>query len=268
MQLPRLIASDVDGTLLDQMDVVTPRTVAAVERLVAAGVGFVLVTGRPPRWIQPIREQLPVVRLAVCANGALLYDAVADEVLWSRTMDPTALAAVAAAATSTLPDCGIAVERASGSQPSFIADEEYLHAWDTGMAVHHERYDRATLLSEPAVKLLIRCTRLRSEEMYALLAPAIGDAADMTFSTSKGLIEVSPTGVSKATGLAEVTRRLDIAAADVIAFGDMPNDVEMLRWAGRGVAMGNAHPSLLEVADEVTGSNADDGLAQVLERYL
>ncbi|MGH8921949.1 MAG: HAD family hydrolase, partial [Actinomycetes bacterium] len=125
-----------------------------------------------------------------------------------------------------------------------------------------------TLLSEPAVKLLIRCTRLRSEEMHALLAPAIGDAADMTFSTSKGLIEVSPTGVSKATGLAEVTRRLDIAAADVIAFGDMPNDVEMLRWAGRGVAMGNAHPSLLDVADEVTGSNADDGLAQVLERYL
>ncbi|MFC4944820.1 HAD family hydrolase [Pseudonocardia sp. GCM10023141] len=272
MQPPRLIASDVDGTLLDPTDRVTARTVAAIERLVAAGSGFVLVTGRPPRWIQPIREQVGVVRLAVCANGALIYDAVADEVLWARTMDPDTLAVLAEAAMATLPDCGLAVERSGpagdGSMPSFIADAEYLHAWDTGLQVHLERFDRAALLAEPAVKLLVRCPRLRSEEMLAQLAPVIGTTADLTFSTSKGLIEISPNGVTKATGLAEVARRLDVAAADVIAFGDMPNDIEMLRWAGRGVAMGNAHPALLAVADEVAPSNGDDGIAVVLERFL
>jgi hydroxymethylpyrimidine pyrophosphatase-like HAD family hydrolase len=74
--------------------------------------------------------------------------------------------------------------------------------------------------------------------------------------------------VTKASGLADVAQRYEVAPADVIAFGDMPNDLEMLRWAGHGVAMGNAHPALLEVADEVTASNSDDGLALILERWF
>ena len=78
MQAPRLVATDVDGTLLDPDDRVTPRAAAVVDRLIAAGVGFVLVTGRPPRWIPPVLAELPVARLAVCANGAVLYDAVDD----------------------------------------------------------------------------------------------------------------------------------------------------------------------------------------------
>ena len=271
VQAPRLIATDVDGTLLDPDERVTPRTVAAIEELVARGVGLVLVTGRPPRWIAPVAAQLGPVRLAVCANGALIYDAVADEVIWSRTMDPATLAAIATATLSALPDSGLAVERTGrdvdGATPSFIADAAYLHAWDTGLQVE-SRYAHAELLSQPAVKLLVRCTRLRSEEMVAQLAPVIGDRADLTFSTSKGLVEISPPGVTKATGLAEVARRLGIAAADVIAFGDMPNDLQMLQWAGCGVAMGNAHRALLAVADEVTATNAEDGVAQVLERFL
>ena len=97
----------------------------------------------------------------------------------------------------------------------------------------------------------------------------IGDAVDLTFSHPRGPgRDLAAPGVTKATGLAEVAARLGVAAADVIAFGDMPNDLEMLRWAGHGVAMGNAHPVLLEVADEVTASNADDGLALVLERWF
>jgi len=81
-------------------------------------------------------------------------------------------------------------------------------------------------------------------------------------------VEIAPPSVTKPTGQAEVTQQYGIGQADVIAFGDMPNDLEMLRWAGHGVAMGNAHPVLLEVADEVTGSNGEDGLALVLERWF
>jgi hydroxymethylpyrimidine pyrophosphatase-like HAD family hydrolase len=116
--------------------------------------------------------------------------------------------------------------------------------------------------------MLVRNAGLSSDAMVAALAPAVGDLADLTFSHPRGLVEMSPPGVTKATGLAEVARRAGVGAADVVAFGDMPNDLEMLRWAGHGVAMGNAHPALLEVADEVTAANGEDGLALVLERWF
>jgi Cof subfamily protein (haloacid dehalogenase superfamily) len=265
-----LVATDVDGTLLDPDDRVTPRAAAVIGRLVAAGVGFVLVTGRPPRWIPPVVGQLDVARLAVCANGAVLYDAADDRVLWSRTFPPATLAELAEAVGDTLPGSGLAVERVGGSAhdgrvDQFVAEPAYEHAWPNP---DHAPADRTALLAEPAVKMLVRASWLSSDAMVAALAPALGDVADVTFSHPRGLVELSPPRVTKATGLAEVARRLEVAPADVVAFGDMPNDLEMLRWAGHGVAMGNAHPALLEVADEVTASNAEDGLATVLERWF
>jgi hydroxymethylpyrimidine pyrophosphatase-like HAD family hydrolase len=268
VQPPRLVATDVDGTLLDPDERVSPRAAAVVGRLVAGGVGFVLVTGRPPRWIPPVVAQLGVASLAVCANGSVLYDPAEDRVLFARTLAPGVLGRIAAAATETLPGCGLAVERvgadAAGSGP-FVAEPGYRHAWDDGDDVTAHRSE---LLSRPAVKLLVREPRLSSDAMVAALTPVVGDDADLTFSHPRGLVEVSPAGITKATGLAEVARRHGVSAADVVAFGDMPNDLEMLRWVGHGVAMGNAHPALLEVADEVTASNAEDGLALVLERWF
>jgi Cof subfamily protein (haloacid dehalogenase superfamily) len=265
-----LVATDVDGTLLDPADRVTPRAAAVIGRLVAAGVGFVLVTGRPPRWVPPVVAELDVARLAVCANGAVLYDAVDDRVLWSRTLSPSALAELAAAAAEVLPGCGLAVERVGkgaydGDVAQFVAEPAYVHAWPNP---DHAAAERPELLGAPAVKMLARDPQLSSDAMVAALTPAVGHLADLTFSHPRGLVEMSPPGVTKATGLAEVARRLGVEAADVVAFGDMPNDLEMLRWAGHGVAMGNAHPALLDVADEVTATNADDGLAVVLERWF
>jgi Cof subfamily protein (haloacid dehalogenase superfamily) len=269
VQAPRLVATDVDGTLLDPDDRVSRRAAAVIGRAVAAGVQFVLVTGRPPRWIPPVVDQLGVARLAVCANGSVLYDALEDRVLSSHTLDPATLAELAEAAAVALPGCGLAVERvgagAFDDSAPFVAEPSYLHAWpDSDNAV----VARSELLSRPAVKLLVRCPQLSSDAMVAALAPVVGDAADLTFSHPRGLVEISPHNVTKATGLAEVAHEQGLTAADVIAFGDMPNDLEMLRWAGHGVAMGNAHPALLDVADEVTASNGDDGLALVLERWF
>ena len=115
MQAPRLVATDVDGTLLDPDDRVPPRSVAVIDLLVTAGVAFVLVTGRPPRWIPPVVDELGVAGLAVCANGGVLYDAAADRVLWSQVLTPEALAELASVVAATLPDCGLAVERVSVS---------------------------------------------------------------------------------------------------------------------------------------------------------
>lgn len=268
MKAPRLVASDVDGTLLDPDDRVSRRAAAVIGRLTAAEVGFVLVTGRPPRWIPEVVEQVPGVGLAVCANGSVLYDVVADRVVWSHTLAPGTLAELAYGVDETLPGCRLAVERvpagASDGLP-FVAEPDYQHVWAAGAGMVG---DRGEVLSRPAVKLLVRSTELTSDVMVAALTPVFGDAADLTFSTDCGLVEISPRGVTKATGLAEVAQRHGVDAADVVAFGDMPNDLEMLRWAGHGVAMGNAHPAVLAVADEVTASNGEDGVALVLERWF
>jgi Cof subfamily protein (haloacid dehalogenase superfamily) len=264
VQRPGLVATDVDGTLLGPDEHVPPRAAAAIARLAAAGVPFVLVTGRPPRWIPPVVAEVPQARLAVCANGGVLYDAAEDRVLWSRAFDPATLAELAAACARVLPGSTLAVERVDSGAP-FVAEAAYRHAW---VGDHNEVAERSELVARPAVKLLVRADGLSSDAMVAALSPAAGDAADITFSYPRGLVECSPPRVTKATGLAEVAQRFGVAAADVVAFGDMPNDLEMLRWAGHGVAMGNAHPALLEVADEVTAGHGEDGLALVLERWF
>ncbi|MDN5858235.1 MAG: Cof-type HAD-IIB family hydrolase [Pseudonocardia sp.] len=269
MQAPRLVATDVDGTLLGDDERVSSHTAAMFARVVARGVPFVLVTGRPARWVPPVAAQLPQVRLAVCANGALLYDVVADRVVWDRALPVALLSELADAVLATLPECGLAVERAGkgayDAASPFVADAGYVNAWpEAARAVGH----RAELFTEPAVKLLVRAPGRTSDEMVRALEPVIGDAADITYSHPRGLVELSAPGITKASGLAAVAADLGVPAGDVLAFGDMPNDLEMLRWAGHGVAMANGHPSLLSVADEITASNAEDGVALVLERWF
>uniref|UniRef100_UPI0031D28DFD HAD family hydrolase n=1 Tax=Saccharothrix mutabilis TaxID=33921 RepID=UPI0031D28DFD len=269
METPRLIASDVDGTLLGPDERVSPRTAAAVRRAGAAGVPLVLVTGRPPRWLHEVARAAGTTGLAVCANGAVLYDIGADRVLWTRTLDPVRLADLAHELDHLMPGSTVAAERVPESPGStlapFVAEHAYRHAW--AFSDHHAR-DRAEVLGHPAVKLLVRHPGMTSGEMARALAPLAGDDVCVTYSTDAGLIELSARAVTKATGLADAAQRLGVEAADVVAFGDMPNDVPMLRWAGHGVAMANGHPEVLAVADEVTASHSEDGVALVLERWF
>ena len=267
--LPALIATDVDGTLLDDDERVTPRTRQAVHAALAAGTQFVLATGRPPRWIPPVVEELGFAPMAVCANGAVIYDAAQDRIISARTLAVDLLTELAEIATRVIPGAGLAVERVGRSAhdsatPQFVSSPGYEHAW---LNPDNTEVSMEDLLSAPAVKLLIRKAGTPSSEMAAALAKHIGMQGDITYSTNNGLIEINPLGTSKATGVDEVARPLGIAAEDVVAFGDMPNDVPMLRWAGHGVAMGNAHPEAVAAANEVTAPNTDDGLARVLERW-
>ncbi len=267
--LPELIASDVDGTLLDDDEKVTPRTRAAVHAAVAGGVHFVLATGRPPRWVPQVADALGFAPMSVCANGAVIYDSANDRIVAARTLSPDLLAELAELATRLIPGAGLAVERVGrtahdAATPQFVSSPGYEHAW---LNPDNTEVSLEDLLSAPAIKLLIRKPGAKSGDMVAALTKHVGIQADITYSTNNGLVEVLPLGISKATGVEEVARPLGIAAADVVAFGDMPNDLPMIRWAGLGVAMGNAHPDVVAAADEVTAPNTDDGLARVLERW-
>ena len=268
--LPALIATDVDGTLLNGSDRITARTREAIVAAMAAGTQFVLATGRPPRWIAPVVDELGVAPLAVCANGAVIYDAATDRVISARTLSVEVLAELAEIADRAVPGCGLAAERVGRSAhdsatPQFVSAPGYEHAW---LNPDNTEVSFADVLSAPAVKLLVRKPGMPSSELSAALAKHIGFLGDITYSTNDGLVEISPVGISKAIGLQEIARPLEIGAQDTVAFGDMPNDVPMLVWAGHGVAMGNAHPEAVEAANEVTASNDDDGLARVLERWL
>jgi Cof subfamily protein (haloacid dehalogenase superfamily) len=267
--LPALIATDVDGTLLDDDERVTPRTRQAVRAAVASGAQFVLATGRPPRWVPPVVEALGFAPMAVCANGAVIYDPDQDRIISARTLAVDVLTELAEIATRAIPGVGLAVERVGRSAhdsatPQFVSSPGYEHAW---LNPDNTEVSIEDLLSAPAVKLLIRKAGARSSDMAAELAKHIGLQGDITYSTNNGLIEINPLGTSKATGVEEVARPLGITAEDVVAFGDMPNDVPMLIWAGHGVAMGNAHEDAIAAANEVTTANTDDGLARVLERW-
>ncbi len=269
MTLPALIACDVDGTLIDDEERISPRTRSAVRAAVAAGAEFVLATGRPPRWVHPVVDALGFAPTAVCANGAVIYDSASDRVLSARTLSVEALSEVAELATRVISGSGLAVERVGRSAhdtatPQFVSSPGYEHAW---LNPDNTEVSLEDLLSAPAVKMLIRKAGARSADMAAALSAHLGDAGDITYSTNNGLIEIVPSGVNKATGVAEVARPLGITDEDMVAFGDMPNDVPLLLRAGLGVAMANAHPDALAAADEVTASNSDDGVARVLERW-
>jgi Cof subfamily protein (haloacid dehalogenase superfamily) len=269
---PLLVATDVDGTLIGTDHLVPEANRAVVEDLVADGATFVLATGRPPRWLAQVVDQLPVAPLAVCANGAVIMDTDSGEFLSTRLLEAETLAAIDEILRSLLPGSGIAAERLGedAADADFVASPDYEHAW-----IHPEHLEvgHSEVLSRPVLKLLARVPGMPSADMVAALRGEVDHLADLTYSTTDGLIEFAARGVTKASGLAEVAAGTAASTATpsvvpvTVAFGDMPNDLEMLRWADHGVAMGNAIPSVHAAADEVTLTNDEAGLAHVLRRW-
>jgi Cof subfamily protein (haloacid dehalogenase superfamily) len=259
---PRLVATDLDGTIVRSDGTISARTTAAIARLEERGVPFVMVTGRPPRWMAPVAQATGHRGLAVCANGALLYDLHTERVVRSHLLDAAAAADVVAALREQVPGVAFAAEDADavfGHEPS------YKVRWVTdGMRIAPVEQ----LYARGVAKLLVRHEDMTGDELLAAARAALGGLVETTHSSAEGLLEISAAGISKASGLTAYAEERGIDAAEVVAFGDMPNDLPMLAWAGHAVAVANAHPDVLAVADEVTASNDDDGVAQVLERWF
>jgi len=265
---PRLVATDLDGTLVRSDGSISGRTVEAVERLEAAGADFVMVTGRPPRWMAVVADQIGHHGLAVCANSALLYDLRTERVVQAHLLEAEAALDVVEALRRDIPGIAFAVEKGplDGVPGSFAREPVYVPRYDNGEVAVEEVQQ---MLAGGAVKLLARSEAHGSDELLAAARTALGStAAEVTHSSNGGLLEISAAGISKASGLAALAAQRGVLADEVIAFGDMPNDLPMLAWAGRSVGMANAHPDVLAEADEVTASNDEDGVAKVLERWF
>ncbi|GAA1800667.1 HAD family phosphatase [Planosporangium flavigriseum] len=262
----RLVATDLDGTLVRNDFTIGVRSVAALERVHGLGGAVVLVTGRPIRWLYPVYEHLPIQPLAVVANGAAVYDPVDDKVLHSRPLEPAAIAEACARLRSAVPGVRFAVETDGGRV--MLHEPAYeVGGWEIrGDGVHEVHIQE--LAAQPAAKLLVNAGAQPPDAFTALVADLLEGVAEATHSSSSGIVEVSAAGVTKAAGLAWVAERLGVAPHEVVAFGDMPNDLPMFAWSGRGVAVANAHPAVLAAADDVTAANDADGVAAYLERLL
>ncbi len=260
--LPRLVASDIDGTLIRSDGKLSPRTIDVLDRLYQRGVPTVLVTGRPVRWLRQLYDQMAEPLPAVCANGAVVYDPDTDEVLRAAPLDVDLLMDVTKRLREAVPDVALAVEVEDGR--SFWYEQAWPMRWDGEHQSVRVLSRPEDLVSAPAVKLLARSASTEPDAFYDLVSRTLGGVAETTHSSSTALVEISATGVTKAAGLAWLCEREGFTAADVVAFGDMPNDIPMLSWTGRAVAMGNAHPAVVEVADEVTATNDEDGVATYL----
>ena len=257
-----LVASDLDGTLLRSDSTVSDRTRAALAAAEDAGALVVVVTGRPPRWMAPVAEELGRTGLAICANGAVVWDLERGEIVRENPIDPATAADVVRRLRDALPDLAFAVERgmAFGREPGYRTRASVP---DDVLVAHADE-----LVAAPMAKLLVRHESMGADELLRAAREVVGDLATLTHASSSGLLEISAAGVSKAVALEELAAEHGLSADDAVAFGDMPNDLSMLGWAGRGVAVANAHRHVLAAADEVTASNDEDGVALVVERLI
>jgi hydroxymethylpyrimidine pyrophosphatase-like HAD family hydrolase len=257
--VPRLVACDLDGTLLRGDGTPSARSVQAVNAVQEAGVRFVVATARPPRWLHDLLDVVGEHGLAICSNGAFSYDVMTRRVLRERTMSPQTVLEVVAAVREVLPHVAFAVENrvGFGREPSYL--DLYTPPPGTPIA------DIAELIDPPPGKLLARSPDLAADEFLEAVVAAVGDRAIVAFSGVGGLAEISAPGVTKAAVLQEWCGEWGIDASDVYAFGDMPNDLPMLTWAGTSYAVANAHPLVHAAATNSCPSNDEDGVASVLE---
>ena len=259
----RLIATDLDGTLLRGDGTVSPASRDALTAAAAAGAAHIVVTGRSIPWARHILDDLDYHGLAVCGQGAQVYDAAAGRLATSVTLDRTVGGLALDRVEAQVGPIAVAASQ-DGLDGKVLVGEGYVYNPELPVVLVA---DREQLWDKPINKLYIQHPELDDDKLAEVTQALAGDLVGVTVAGPR-IVEMLPLGLTKATGLSLAARRLGITAAETIAFGDMPNDLPMLAWAGHGVAMGNAHPELKAAADEVTASNDEDGIALVLDRLF
>jgi len=260
--LPRLVATDLDGTLLDGEGRVSPRTRAVLDELDRRGVPVVFVTGRPIRWMESLWEAVGGHGLAICSNGGIVYDVASHSVKRARTIDPDTALRVAGVLRKAIPGTTFALETTTG----FAREERFGGRHREPLGIPIGPLDR--ILDQTVVKLLALHDEIAPETYWRRVEELVHDLVTTTWSSTFSLVEMSAKGVTKASTLEDLAADMGVAAVDVIAFGDMPNDIPMLHWAGASYAMADAHPAARAAARHQAPPHDEDGVAQVLEQVF
>ncbi|MEU9994677.1 Cof-type HAD-IIB family hydrolase [Streptomyces sp. NPDC050848] len=266
---PRLIATDLDGTLLRDDKSVSERTVAALAAAERAGIEVFFVTGRPARWMDVVSAHVHGHGLAICANGAAVVDLHSGGTFVEvRPLAREVALDVVSALRAATPGVSFAVEQTTGIHYEPLYPPFFLDPGATVASAEKLLFEEEPGAAPPVIKLLAQHPDLDPDAFLATARAAAGSLASFTRSSPTALLEISGLGVSKASTLALCCAERGISAEEVVAFGDMPNDIEMLSWAGRSYAMANAHPAVIAAASGHTVANNEDGVAVVIERIL
>lgn len=262
---PKLIATDLDGTIVHHDGTISERTLAAFARARDLGVEIWFVTGRPPRWMGEIRDTFGYGS-AICCNGAMHYDLLADKVIEEWAIPDDLLHEAIKRLRRAIPGVSFAVE----SDNYFKREKSYVAIWDAG--IDHDGCNQIEeVLTLPILKMLVRCSEYEftSDEMLEVAQREIGDLVTVTHSSpTASLLEISAKGISKGETLALMAGRLGISADECVSFGDNPNDFSMLEWCGRSYAIIDGHPDAQHFAKDVTEPHMEDGVAKIIEKLL
>lgn len=260
---PRLIATDLDGTFLATDKSVSPTNREAVQRAAELSIPFVVATGRPVRWLDVLDDLATAHPQVIVSNGAAVYDLAARRILRSFPLDAEIALAVASDLREAIPGISFGFETSSGfgCEP----DSPSRQRGAPGV-VQGELVDLAGRLG-PVIKLLGFHPGMSSDDLIGLATDIVGDRLTLTHALigdPYGMLELTAPGITKASTLALLCAELGIHAADVVAFGDMPNDLAMLAWAGRGYAVANGHPSLFAAGFTRVAANDEDGVGRTV----
>ena len=267
MSRPRLIVTDLDGTFLGSDRQVSATNLAAARRAAELGVPFVVATGRPVRWLDVLDQLAEAHSQVIVSNGAAVFDLASRKVVRSFSLDVAAALAVADDLRAVVPGITFGFESATGFGCEPTSPSRQLGA----PGVMEGQLEEVAERLGPVIKLLGFHTGLDSDELSARAAAVVGDRLTLTYAMvgdAYGMIELTAPGVTKASTLALLCAELGVDAADVVAFGDMPNDLAMLAWAGRGYVVANGHCTLLAAGFTVVPANDDDGVGHTVLQLL
>lgn len=259
---PRAIASDLDGTLLDDTGSLTPYTSGVLRAAKRRGVAIVAATSRPPRALSQWEQLGSCLDAAFCCTGAIVYTPSNRTIEYTQILDVSLAFATAAIIKATMPGITVAVETGIGlvAQTGYLTDI-------TEDRVVVDSLEAVFDASSHIVKLLIY-DPVGADALLDIARTARLPGVEVSHSGRSGPLEISAAGVTKAAALAAWCSSSGIDGTQVVAFGDMPNDVPMLTWAGTSYAVANAHPEVVTAADFTCGSNNEDGVAATLVELL
>ncbi|WP_436525221.1 HAD-IIB family hydrolase [Actinoplanes sp. HUAS TT8] len=263
--LPKLIATDLDGTLVRSDDTVSAYTHEVLGRVRAAGIRIVAATGRGPRLASLTRDDVRVSDYLVLAQGGWVLDQAEQRYLRQARLPGAVVSDVLTRLESETGPLSVMFEALEHDDSPLWGDYDPTWRWPIDL----ETRTRAECLGGDVIKAYAKAVKLDIDELLAIARRVV--PPDVATVTQAGLnyLEICPPHVDKGTGLAVVAEAVGVDPADVLVFGDMPNDLSMFAWAGWGrVAVANAHPELMAMADDVTLTNDQDGVAVYLERLL
>jgi Cof subfamily protein (haloacid dehalogenase superfamily) len=263
--LPKLIATDLDGTLVRSDDTVSAYTHEVLDRVRAAGIRIVGATGRGPRLAELTRNDIRAADFLVLAQGGWVVDLGDPVPLRAERLPGPVLTTVLADLEVEVGPLSVMVEALEHTDAPLWGDLD--PTWRYPVAVQER--PRAECLTGDVIKAFARSFDRHVDDLLAAAQRLVPASVASVTQAGLNYVEICPPGVDKGTGLAVVAQAVGVDPADVLVFGDMPNDLPMFAWAGWSrVAVANAHPSVLDVADEVTLTNDQDGVAVYLDRLL